>query len=328
MVNSNVNLREIFNKNQQIHSIRADPVIFEKNFNQRYFKFQHDLGLNPIFDTPCVSELARRMMEHNDPHKFSALGFSDADLGSRFSDLARMNRVDDLFGEIQNGKYWVKLSRCQDFDPDYAELFEKTTNEIDEYSGGEFATSITWSTITLFISLPNIVTPFHIDHETNFLFQIRGSKDVCLFPSDDRELLPEREIERFYNGNSEAARYRPDLQPRGTVYRLNEGDAVHHPPLAPHWVRNCDALSISASLAYCCRPLEDRARVYQANFIMRTLALTPTPPGRSGLIDRIKIFAVNLFAMRAPRTYHEVVFGPLVRMKLPFTYLRRLLRRK
>jgi hypothetical protein len=40
------------------------------------------------------------------------------------------------------------------------------------------------------------------------------------------------------------------------------GVAAHHPPLAPHWVRNGAAVSVSVSIDFCMRAFDRRARVY------------------------------------------------------------------
>ena len=52
---------------------------------------------------------------------------------------------------------------------------------------------------------PNATTPYHIDHEPNFLMQVHGEKDICLFDQNDREVLSEADIERFYCGDPQAA---------------------------------------------------------------------------------------------------------------------------
>ena len=52
----------------------------------------------------------------------------------------------------------------------------------------------------IFVSSPGAVTPFHIDPEWNFLLQVRGRKIIHVFPADDRSLVSEEELERFYSG--------------------------------------------------------------------------------------------------------------------------------
>ena len=64
---------------------------------------------------------------------------------------------------------------------------------------------------------------------------------------------------------------------------------MHHPPLAPHWVKNGDNVSVSVSVSFCIRSLDHRAKVYQANRLLRrsdsagsarTIAIARPPEGR------------------------------------------------
>ena len=75
--------------------------------------------------------------------------------------------------------------------------------------------------------------PYHLDHESNFLLQVAGEKDLYLFDCSDPLVLSERDIERYYLGDFHAARYRDELQPRAAAYRMVPGVAAHHPSLAP-----------------------------------------------------------------------------------------------
>ncbi|MEJ1976358.1 MAG: cupin-like domain-containing protein [Acetobacteraceae bacterium] len=197
-------------------------------------------------------------------------------------------------------------------------------HEIEDLTGVPLHEEITWSTLTVFLASPRIVTPYHIDHESNFLFQIEGEKEVCLFDPSDQDLLPAPEIEQFYVGNAEAANYRSHLQDRGTVYRLTPGMAVHHPPLAPHWVKNGDGVSVSASIGFCMRDLDRRAKVHQANLVLRKLGLHPQAPGLSRTGDRAKAAVMSVLSKSNPQTQDDLLFSGIRRAVAPFRALKRL----
>jgi hypothetical protein len=162
-----------------------------------------------------------------------------------------------------------------------------------------------------------MVTPYHIDHESNFLAQISGEKDIWLYDQTDRSLLSEVEIEQFYGGDFEAARRREGALGVGTGYRLIPGKVVHHPPLAPHRVANGDNVSVSASFGFCLHPLDLRARVYQANYLLRRFGLRPTPPGRSALRDGIKMAGLGMLSKSNPVDPDEIVMSALTRLRAP-----------
>jgi hypothetical protein len=307
--------------------LHVDDERFKANFNKSSFMFNHSLGDSNLFEIPRIVQLARRMLANGTSANFSALNFRRASLDSKFTSLPVADKLAATVEALGESGSWIKLTKTQDFDEEYNELLRLVISELEEKSGLPLTKDITWATLTLFLASPRIATPFHIDHESNCLFQIKGEKDVCLYDATDRELVSEAEVERFYNGNAEAATYREDLQGRGTVYRLIPGTAVHHPPLAPHWVKNSDNISVSASIGFCMRGLEDRARVYQANFLLRKLGLNPLPPGRSGVRDAIKTKLLSTLEDRDAATYADVVFGPMTRLKAPLNLFRRAVRR-
>ncbi|GGC58584.1 transcription factor [Chelatococcus reniformis] len=307
--------------------LEVNRDIFRSNFNRKSFKFNHSLNGGGLFEIPRLVQLAKRMIAGGTAANFSALNFRRASVDSKFTALPEEQRLAETVERLGESGSWIKLTRTQDFDPEYGEMLTSIIDEIEALSGTPLKRDITWPTMTLFLASPKIATPFHIDHESNFLFQVQGEKDVCLFDGTDRELVPDREVERFYNGNAEAANYREDLQERGTVYRLTPGTVVHHPPLAPHWVRNADNISVSVSVGFCMRALEDRARVYQANFILRMIGLKPLPPGRSPARDWMKTSLLRPLEHRHPKNYGDVVFAPMTRLKAPLNVARRLLGR-
>ena len=128
--------------------------------------------------------------------------------------------------------------------------------------------------IIIFVTSPKRVTTYHIDRECNFLLQIRGAKTLHVFDREDREVLSEEEIERFWAVDFNAAVYKPHLQHRAKSYKLVPGMGVHIPVNCPHWVENDDNVSISLSVNFQFKdPL--RANTYRANFLLRKLGLRP-----------------------------------------------------
>jgi hypothetical protein len=305
--------------------LQACKTEFKSNFNLHPFKFTHTLHQSGLFEIPRIVEVAKRMSEQNG--NCCAINFKHGSLGTKFSAMPHSNRVAEAFSRLDENDTWIKLTQAQHYDSEYAQVLDLVTAELEGLSDFPLRRDMTWVTMTLLVASPNIATPFHIDHETNFLFQIQGSKDVCLFPATDRELVPDQEIERYYGGNFEAAHYRRELQDRGTVFRLSPGEVVHHPSLAPHWVKNDNNISVSISISYCMKSLEKRARVYQANYILRKMGLKPLSPGISPLRDSLKRKVISTFEHPDPKTFTEVVHAPLNRLKSPVNAVLRLVKR-
>lgn len=49
----------------------------------------------------------------------------------------------------------------------------------------------------LFVASPGAVTPFHFDRFSNFLFQIRGSKELAVFPHFHKSVLSPEDCEKY-----------------------------------------------------------------------------------------------------------------------------------
>ncbi len=295
----------------------ADPGQFSSNFNARSFMFRHNMCGHPLFALPRLAELAERMLERGDMKQFVALGGKENTVATKFTAMPQEQRLADTVRELANSSAWLKISSADAADPAYASFLQQCLREIEELSGVPLRHEITWSALTIFLASPHVVTPYHIDHESNFLFQINGAKQVSLFDPNDRYLLPEAQIESFYSGNFQAAQYREEFQARGTQYNLAPGMVVHNPPLGPHWVQNGNDVSISVSIGFCMRSLDRRARVYQVNHYLRKAGLGPTPPGRSALSDRLKIAGIGLLSKSNPTTPDEILFSGLARLSGP-----------
>jgi hypothetical protein len=119
------------------------------------------------------------------------------------------------------------------------------------------------------------------------LLQIRGTKKLYVFDRSDRDVLTEDEIERFWTVDHNAPVYRPQFQNRAITYTLRPGMGVHIPVNWPHWVENDDNVSVSLNVNVQFKDTV-RANVYRANYLMRKMGMSPSPPGQHSSIDRLK----------------------------------------
>lgn len=296
--------------------VSADGGDFRQCFGRRAFALEHHLETDPLFSLPRLAQAASRCRH------YAARRVKNTEASFNMSELVSGRAISDVLDSLQDSHAWIKLSSIDVSDPDYKDVVRRFLQGIQNLTDRPIVSEITWSQLTVFIASPHVVTSYHIDHEMNFLCQISGEKDVCLFDPSDRELLPDDEIERFYFGNWDAAAYRNDLQSRGRIFRLAPGVAVHQPPLAPHWVKNGPKVSISASVSFCMREIDRRAKIYQANYFLRRVGLRPRPPETSPFRDALKAGAVGLICTRKPKSYRQAVFSGVDRVKAPFRFAR------
>jgi hypothetical protein len=285
--------------------LQADRDEFRRCFGVSAFALRHSLADNPLFSLPRLAKVAERCSGRS--HIADGLPNVDA----KFSEMKRRGMVVSAIEDLQASNSWIKISNIGGSEPEYAELQTVFLKDVQDLSGQPILDRVTWSTVTVFLASPNIVTPIHIDHELNFLCQVTGERDVCLFDPKDREFLPDEDIERFYFGDLTGLRYREQFQPRGRMFRLMPGIAVHQPPLAAHWLKNGPHVSIGVSLSCCTRDIDRQARIYQVNYCLRKAGLRPKPPGRSAVMDGLKAGLMGLLAVRKPKSYQEAVHsGP------------------
>ena len=264
--------------------LELDAETARARYGTEAFAFRHKLTDHPLFTLEALGDLAdslpAELIDHN-------LGSVPA-----VNPGGEAERVDLTPGEIVRGietnGCWIALPRVESM-PGYRDVYEQLIAEIAPYLPGG-ADSIRNKHSVVFMSAPGGVTPVHVDPEHGMLFQFRGTKSVSIgkFPNEEEREL---ELERFFSGGHENI---ADLPETPDVYRLGPGDAVHIPPLIPHWVENDDNVSISLSVGFRVPEIIRIGRAYSFNARLRRLGLDPTRPGRRPRLDAAKAAAMNV----------------------------------
>lgn len=253
----------------------------------RIMTVTHNLADHPLLQLPALAELARRQAEAGRVRKHG----DDAKAGTNFiaaTDLhPRTESAEDIVHNIENAKAFLSLLHVQR-DPIYRSLVNEVLDAVEPRirpkDPGMHGRS-GW----IFVSSPNAVTPFHIDHEHNFILQIRGTKTVHVFDPLDRTVLSERALEEFHRHNArELVVYRDEFQQRAHSFRFAPGMGAYMPTTAPHWVKNDNNVSITISFTYFSAETCRRERLHIGNQLMRKLRLRPNPVGHSTLVDGVK----------------------------------------
>ncbi|MGI8567693.1 MAG: cupin-like domain-containing protein [Methylocella sp.] len=304
--------------------IGLDNASIWKQLNRTPYLFHHTLANHPLFDIPRLLKLAKGVIDRGDATKFALSVEGDA----KFNSAPLQDRLLQAIRRVDEGGIRFKLSSLEELDQDYDHILRKTIGEVEDLTGLPLRHEIGLSGITVFVASPNMVTPYHFDNDTNFLFQIRGEKDYRIFDPQNRFVLTENEIERFYAGNPMAGIYREEVVESGsTLFHLTPGTAVHHPPLAPHMVTNGNNVSVSVSMWFALSPVVYRARIYQANYCLRRLGFKPLPPGKSRFRDKLKNRTFEMLAKSNPASHEELLYSGMNRLKAPFNLANRMIRR-
>lgn len=281
----------------------ADAAAFRTEFDRASFQFRHNLAGHPLFQLSRLMELAKATAQTRPNDLYYDAGNIRVD--QRWDQTPRNSfSVVEAIERIENCGAWIILHKAE-LDPEYGAVLHQCMAELQDLIGLNLDRVMRVQEIILFVTSPKRVTAYHIDRECNFLLQVRGSKTLSVFDQNDRVVLPEEELERFWSVDNNAAKYRPELQSRAHEYRMTPGTVVHIPVNAPHWVQNDDNVSISVSVNFQFRDYM-RGNIYRANYALRKLGLRPKPPGQSGLSDSVKSYSV-MPALWAKRILNRIL---------------------
>lgn len=263
---------------------------FRNQFDELPFAFSHCfLPSHPLFQ---LSRL-RNLLQNPQTRPGVYYDAGEIRVDQRWDSVPeRKISMEEAFDHIDHAGAWMIFRRVH-HDPDYNDLLEECLNEVRRLSGRNIDDDKKSQEAMIFVTSPNRVTSYHIDRECNFLMQVTGDKTINVFDRNDRDVVPEHELETFWSKDNNAGVYKPQYQDRAFVFEMTPGTGVHIPVNSPHWLKNGDNVSISCSISYQYKD-SNRKFVYQANYYLRKLGLHPTPPGKSILLDNTKKTAVEV----------------------------------
>jgi hypothetical protein len=140
----------------------------------------------------------------------------------------------------------------------------------------------------IFISSPGSITPYHFDPEHNILLQLQGRKVMNVWSPGDERFAHRTEHERYHTGGHRNLPWHDAFQGDQQQVPLGPGDAVLMPVMAPHFVANGDAPSISLSITWRSEWSYRESEAHAANAALRRIGLNPAMPPRWPDHARIK----------------------------------------
>jgi hypothetical protein len=200
-----------------------------------------------------------------------------------------LDRPGDVIRRLDENRSWLTLLNIEQH-PAYAKLMNDCLDEVEPNiaaRGVDMRNRVGF----VFLSSPNSTTPAHFDIEHSLIMQVRGQKRLTFgrFEAPEAE---RHEVVRYWDGSHGRIE---TLPPEFTAFDLTPGVGVYIPPIAPHWVRNGDVVSISVTLTFF-TPDTDRSRWCRRS--TRAGGACTGRPGESPLVDRAKVAAMRSYALR------------------------------
>ena len=186
--------------------------------------------------------------------------------------------IGETIRTIDENRSWAVLKNIETEAP-YRDLLMGLLGELDPVVEPRTGAMLTPQGF-IFISSPGSITPFHFDPEHNILLQLRGSKVMNVWPAGDERFAHRVEHERYHTGGHRNLPWRDGFDGGQQRVPLAPGDAVLMPVMAPHFVANGDAPSISLSITWRSEWSYRESEAHAANAALRRMGLDPAMPPR------------------------------------------------
>ena len=249
------------------------------------FAAQNALRRHPLFEPERIKRLLRTLpRECVEIRAVQRVG--NGDEGYKRGALLRDADPVDTFERLEEKPAWMLLHKTWAHDGDYNRLLHDYLNSLQSQCG-EAAKGAIATGCWMFLSSGNIVVHFHADPDQSFLNQIRGSKNVYVYPA---RVVPETAIEEMiYREDQGPIKYNPDYERHiFKPVRLDPGASVFLPLYAPHRVTNDSSLSISWNVGFHTPHSLRRDRVHRVNWELRQMGMQPAHYNDSVFRDAVK----------------------------------------
>ena len=263
-----------------------DRQLFAQNFDNQPFVFRHNLHEHPAFQLEALLAAAERLNANPAQAKKQHFESGTPDRDSWFGQRPEGTTLVDALASIKDGKNWVILKRIHE-DPIYADVLAGLIPQLSALAGVDIADKYYDPTMTIFVTSPGRITPYHMDGETNFLAQIHGTKLVYIYNGDDPHVLSAEQMEQYWTGALPRIEVPAGLPEGHWQYTLAPGNGVFNPAIFPHWLQNGSDVSVSVSINFK-RRNNATIGAYRTNRYLRKAGLTPTVPGANKTLDRAK----------------------------------------
>jgi hypothetical protein len=263
-------------------TVRAE---FAANYPETPHTLRHNLRAHPLLTLDALARLGESL-----PH--ASIEYNRGDLPTGVdpnSDIANGLSIGDTIRNVDSCRSWAVLKNIEQM-PQYRALLLDLLGELQPLIEAKTGAMLTPQGF-IFVSSPDAVTPYHFDPEHNILLQLKGSKTMTQFPAGDPFYAPDETHETYHIGGPRNLVWREELAAGGTPWRLEPGEAVFVPVMAPHHVKNGPEPSISLSITWrsSWSYAESEARGF--NSLLRRAGLRPRAPGRYPAQNRMKSYA-------------------------------------
>ena len=243
-------------------------------YPQRAGLLHHHLPDHPLLSIEALAELGESL-----PASEVEYNPGDVPIGIRPEDVPSNGlSIGETIRRIDSNCSWAVLKNIENVAA-YRTLLMDLLGELEPVVSPRTGAMLTPQGF-VFISSPGSITPFHFDPEHNILLQLKGQKVMNVWPAGDERFAHRREHERYHTGGHRNLPWEEAYRDDAQQVPLGPGDAVLMPVMAPHFVANGDAPSISLSITWRSEWSYRESEAHAANAALRRMGLDPAMPPR------------------------------------------------
>jgi hypothetical protein len=263
---------------------RAD---FAASYPEGPHKLTHELGDHPLLAIDALAALGEAL-----PAASVEYNRGDLPVGIAGKPGSNGLTIGQTIRDIATSNSWAALKNIEQ-SPTYAGLLHDILGELKPIVERRTGRMLKPQGF-IFISSPDAVTPYHFDPEHNILLQLRGTKVMTVFPAGANDYAPDRIHESYHRGGGRELTWQESFRRNGMPFKLEPGDAMFVPVMAPHFVNNGPEVSISLSVTWRSEWSFAEADARAFNGLLRKWGFNPKPPGRWPARNRLKALSWRL----------------------------------
>lgn len=259
-----------------------------KKLDLSAFSFFHNLADHPALSLDSLSRMipempAEKVMFSQGLNDLK-INFDDA-LNNHTKELA----LSDIIETIRTSNAYIAV-RSPELHESFHGLYKKLIADIAELlKANKTGSQPINPTLWLFIASPNAITPFHFDRTSNVIMQIRGSKELAIFPPRSEEVFSRAITESYIDWTGELPAWTEEVDKHARKFNFQAGEAIHIPFTSGHYVKNgSEDISITMSIFFHSDETLRWSEAMKINHRMRRLGLQTRAVGQSRTIDFIK----------------------------------------
>ncbi|MDE2564024.1 MAG: transcriptional regulator [Sphingomonadales bacterium] len=279
------------------HAVFDDEAraAFAAHYPEIPHKLVHRLADHPLMNLEALAEMAEAL-----PAASVEYNRSDLPVGLN-GEKAEANGlgIGETIRNIATTGSWAALKNIEQA-PAYRDLLMNLLDELRPTIEARTGRMLKPQGF-VFVTSPNGVTPYHFDPEHNILLQLMGNKVMTQFPAGDAFYAPDETHEAYHTGGGRELHWRDELAAGGREFAIQPGEALFVPVMAPHYVRNGPAPSVSLSITWRSEWSFAEADARAFNGLLRKAGLRPDAPGRWPAGNRAKAMGWRLYAKATGR---------------------------